>query len=143
MDDRQLDQLSNSPLHRAHRIVRGQRVDPVKAMLALRMRRAMTPAEATLWQKLRASRFHGLHFRRQQVIDGYIADFFCNAVSLVVEVDGDVHTEQQEYDAIRDTVLTERGLVVVRVTNNEVFHDLPAVLDRIRQAARREDKLKP
>ena len=53
-----------------------------KLTLARQMRRQPTPAEAKLWQHLRAGRLSGLHFRRQQVIDGFIVDFYCHAVGL-------------------------------------------------------------
>ena len=46
------------------RIVRGRQA-PEKQAMARRMRREMTPGEGYLWQRLRANRFCGLHFRRQ------------------------------------------------------------------------------
>ena len=58
------------------RIVRARR-DAEKQALALQMRRAMTEAEVRLWEQLRGNQLGGLHFRRQQVIDGFIADFYC------------------------------------------------------------------
>ena len=58
------------------RIVRARR-DAEKQALALQMRRAMTEAEARLWEQLRGNQLGGLHFRRQQGIDGFIADFYC------------------------------------------------------------------
>jgi very-short-patch-repair endonuclease len=47
----------------------------------------MTPEEKILWQHLRANRLQGYHFRRQQIIDGFIADFYYHATALVVEID--------------------------------------------------------
>ena len=113
------------------RIVRGRQV-PEKQLLARRMRREMTPGEWYLWQRLRANRFCGLHFRRQQVIDGFIADFYCHAARLAVEVDGDVHDDQAEYDAARDGILTARGLRVYRVSNARLTAEVDTVLDEIR-----------
>ena len=103
---------------------------------AQRMRRNMTPAEEALWQRLRGSRLCGLHFRRQQVIDGFTADFLCREAGLVVEVDGGVHEATRDYDAERDHILTSRGLRVLRFANEEVLKDISAVLHRIRQAVR-------
>ena len=100
------------------------------------MRREMTPAESVLWQHLRASRLDGLHFRRQQIIDGFIADFYCHAAQLVVEVDGGIHIATADYDRERDRILTARGLRILRVTNNGVHNDLPRCLAAIRNAAR-------
>ncbi len=53
---------------------------------ARELRREMTPAEKVLWQELRGNKL-GLHFRRQQIIAGFIADFYCYAASLIIEVD--------------------------------------------------------
>src|SRR5438270_611728 len=83
-------------------IVIGQRVDPAKVLRSKELRRQMTPAERSLWNCLRANRLGGLQFRRQQVIDGFIVDFYCHAAAVVVEADGPVHEQQAEYDAERD-----------------------------------------
>ena len=87
----------------------GQKVDPVKMARAKELRRDMTEAERILWRALRTNQLHGFHFRRQQVIDGFIADFYCYAAGLVVEFDGTSHQGRAEYDAERETVLTACG----------------------------------
>jgi len=115
----------------AHRIVGGQKVSEAKVQRAKELRRRMTPEETVLWERLRAHRLNGLHFRRQQVIDGFIVDFYCHTASLVVEVDGEVHAAQADYDVERDRVLARRGLRVLRVSNAEVQRDLAGVLARI------------
>ena len=51
----------------------------------------MTPWERKLWFHLRTNRLGGFHFRRQQIIDGVIVDFYCHALRLVEEVDGSGH----------------------------------------------------
>jgi very-short-patch-repair endonuclease len=80
-------------------IVRGQAVSEGMRDRARQLRRAMTPAEERLWAELRNNRLDGFHFRRQQVIDGYITDFYCHAAALAVETDGSVHDRQPGYDA--------------------------------------------
>ncbi len=115
-------------------IITGHRVDPEKLRRARELRREMTPEETTLWHRLRNNRLDGLAFHRQQIIDGFIADFFCAEASLVVEVDGAVHRRQADYDTERDRVLAARGLRILRVSNDDVRHHLPAVLQRIRDA---------
>ena len=116
------------------RVVRGRHA-PEKQEQARRMRREMTPAEAHLWQHLRAGRLGGLHFRRQQVIDGFIADFYCHAARLVVELDGEVHDDTAEYDGERDAILAARGLRVLRFPNARLEAELHTVLDEIETAA--------
>jgi len=120
----------------ARNIVIGQSVEAVKVERARQLRKEMTPEEKLLWQHLRGGRLQGLHFRRQQVIDGFIVDFYCHAAGLVVEVDGPIHETQSDYDVERDRVLSGRGLGVVRLRNEEVIGDLAAVLNRIAAACR-------
>jgi very-short-patch-repair endonuclease len=112
-------------------IVIGQKVTFAKQQLAKEFRRQMTPEEKILWQYLRGNRLNNLHFRRQQIIDGFLADFYCHAAALVIEVDGKIHEQQVEYDAERDKVLKARGLHLLRIKNEEVRHELDNVLMRI------------
>ncbi|MDZ7953752.1 endonuclease domain-containing protein [Nostoc sp. DedQUE09] len=115
-------------------IVIGYKADLVKVQRAKELRQQMTPEEKILWQHLRANRLNGLHFRRQQIINGFIADFYCHATALVIEVDGKIHEQQAEYDAERDKVLSARGLRLLRIKNQEVRHELDKVLMRISTA---------
>ena len=73
---------------RNRNIVVGQKVTSVKVQRAKELRRNMTPEERLLWENLRRNKL-GFHFRRQQIIDSYIADFHCHQAGLVVETDGD------------------------------------------------------
>ena len=116
------------------KIVRARR-DAVKQTLALQMRRVMTEAEALLWESLRGNQVGGLHFRRQQVIDGFIADFYCRAARLIVECDGAVHQHQVEYDRERDAVLSTHNLRVLRFTNDAIKNNINSVLNDILTAA--------
>jgi very-short-patch-repair endonuclease len=75
----------------------------------------------------------GVRFRRQQVIQGFIVDFYCHKAALVVEVDGDIHDLQKEEDARREKVLSELGLRIVRFRNDEVVRDVSAVVGKIRE----------
>ena len=110
----------------------GQKVTKEKLQRAKELRRNMTPAEKILWNELRANKL-GVHFRRQQVIAGFIVDFYCHKFALAVEVDGDIHDLQQEEDERREKVLNEMGLRVVRFGNDEVVRNLSVVVGRIRE----------
>jgi very-short-patch-repair endonuclease len=112
-------------------IVSGQRVTAVKQARAKELRGEMTPAECKLWSRLRAGRLEGFHFRRQQVIEPYIVDFYCHQAALVVEVDGSVHLEQQAYDQQRERDLQLSGLRVVRFLNTDVNQNFEGVLEEI------------
>ena len=114
-------------------IIPGQTVTKEKLQRAKELRRDMTPAEKILWQELRGNKL-GVHFRRQQVIAGFIVDFYCHKAGLVIEVDGDIHDLQQEEDARREKVLREMGLRIVRFRNEEVERNLFAVVGKIRKS---------
>ena len=92
----------------------------------MNLREHMTPEEASLWQELRANRLDGLHFRRQQVIQGFIADFYCHSARLVVEVDGGQHLASPK-DAERTAWLESQGFRVMRFWNNQVLSDMECV----------------
>ena len=122
------------------RIVVGQPVSRTMVERSIELRHTMTPAEQKLWQRLRAGRLEGFHFRRQQIIGRYIVDFFCSQADLVIEVDGGIHLDQVEYDQERDHQLEERGLNILRFTNTEIDQQLDKVLSTILEAchARRQ-----
>ena len=113
-------------------IIPGQKVTKEKQERARELRREMTPAEKILWEELRANKL-GVHFRRQQVIQGFIVDFYCHQAGLVIEVDGDIHDLRKEEDARREKVLAEMGLRIVRFGNEEVMRGLSAVVGRIKE----------
>ena len=103
---------------------------------ARHLRRNMTPAEQKLWEALKAKKLGGLKFRAQHPVGPFILDFYCPARKLVVELDGEVHEEQADYDESRTQQLENYGHRVIRFRNEEVLEDLPSVLERILEAAR-------
>ena len=56
----------------------------------------MTYHESLLWEKLKGNQISGIRFRRQHPIDLFIADFYCHKARLVVEVDGEIHSDKVE-----------------------------------------------
>ena len=84
-----------------------------------------------LWERLRGSRLKGAKFKRQVPIDRYVADFYCHASKLVVEIDGKQHGWQNPYDEERTKVLEAADVHVMRFGNQEVLDDLEDVLRRI------------
>ncbi len=97
-------------------------LDPMKLERARALRQSPTPAAQRAWELLRGRKMLGLKFRREQVIEGFIADFYCPALGLVVEVDGSVHDdpEQAEYDTARSACFAALGLRVARIRNQDV-----------------------
>jgi very-short-patch-repair endonuclease len=97
-----------------------------------------TGAERILWSQLKGNRQRNMHFRRQQVIAGFIADLYCYQARLVIEVDGAIHERQREYDLERERVIKSLGLRILRFTNNDiecyllqVLHQICTALDKI------------
>ena len=106
-------------------------VRPAILERARELRRPQTPAERRLWECLRDSQLTGYKFRRQHPIDRFIVDFFCAASRLIVEVDGESHSAQEEYDAARTAWLEAQGYQVMRFTNQEVYQQLEGVVATI------------
>lgn len=102
---------------------------------ALRVR--MSPAEVRLWIQLRR-KLQGLRFRRQHPIGPFVLDFYCAAVRLAVEVDGQQHWMGKAplHDIERDEWLALRGIRVLRIPAGLIFEDLDAALRMIEAAAR-------
>jgi very-short-patch-repair endonuclease len=87
-----------------------------------------------MWQHLRASRLEGLKFSRQIVLHGFICDFVCRNLRLVIEVDGDTHDRAR--DADRDYALGKDGYRVLRFSNAEVSSNIEGVLTTILEATK-------
>jgi len=109
-------------------IITGQKTTPAKLACAIELRREMTRAERALRARLRAGRLAGYHFRRQQVIEPYIVDFYCHQAGLVVEVDGGGHLDQQEQDRQRNQYLIRRGMRILRFWKSEIKDNMEGVL---------------
>jgi very-short-patch-repair endonuclease len=106
--------------------------------LRKRLRRALTPAEAALWNLLGQSKLHGRKFRRQHSIGPYVVDFYCVQERLVIELDGAAHDSERrvDYDRDRTKFLEKLGLRIVRIENREVFDNPDGLLAYIAQQFR-------
>jgi very-short-patch-repair endonuclease len=93
------------------------------------MRRDPTPAEEILWRELRRKEM-GVRIRRQEPMGPFIADFVAHSALLVIEVDGDSHSDP-ERDARKDRWLAGHGYRVVRCDDSEVYENLEGVLEYI------------
>ena len=101
--------------------------------LAKELRKTATPQEKHLWYDFLRS--YPVRFQRQKTISGYIADFYCHAAKLVIEIDGSQHYTEQgiEYDNERSRVLARYGLTVLRFTNDDIDARFREVCGQIRQ----------
>lgn len=98
---------------------------------ARRLRKESTDAEKRLWLHLRAHRYGGHKFKRQQPIGPHIVDFVCFHARLVIEIDGGQHMDAARSDSIRDAWLAREGFRVLRFWNNEVLGNTEGVMQEI------------
>ncbi|HRX25060.1 MAG TPA: endonuclease domain-containing protein [Chitinophagales bacterium] len=93
-----------------------------------------TKAEIRLWcEFLRKRQLKGYRFRRQVPIGKFIADFFCQELDLVIEVDGFTHEDFQETvenDKLKNEYYHYRGLNVLRFSDDQVFNGLNGIRER-------------
>ena len=100
--------------------------------IARENRKNPTTAETLIWQKLlRSKQFENHKFHRQKPIGPYIVDFYCSELGLVIEIDGDSHAEQAEYDDQRTAFLESQGLRVIRYANRDILNNLPGIYEHL------------
>lgn len=101
---------------------------------ANKLRRNSTEAEERLWLAVKNNQIEECKFRRQHPLSIYVADFYCHALKLVIEIDGGYHLddEQRLLDEKRTSDIEFQGLKVIRFTNEEIMLKLPEVIDKIK-----------
>ena len=99
--------------------------DAVKLAIARQFRRHPTAAERHAWSLLRRKGVLGLKFRRQHRLCGFIVDFFCPQLRLVLEIDGGSHDSpaRADYDRARTERLQVHGYTVRRIRNADLDHE--------------------
>lgn len=96
------------------------------------LRRKATPSERELWKLLKELRKEGITFHRQHGIGCYVVDFYCPALRLVIELDGQVHIGNEEYDRYRDDYIQRTANVhILRYENKFVFEHPDCILKDI------------
>jgi len=100
------------------------------------LRKTMPPAEAALWNALRALKSTGLHFRRQVPLGRYYADFASHHPRIVIEVmDGLTPRLPMTRSGMRSC---RPRAIVLRVTNEDVLRNLEGVVRLILNARGQE-----
>ncbi len=101
---------------------------------AKKLRENQTEAEEKFWLAVKDNQVEGYKFRRQHPLSIYVVDFYCHALKLVIEIDGEYHLdeEQQLLDQKRTADIEFQGSNVIRFTNEEVICRLPEVIDKIK-----------
>ena len=96
------------------------------------LRKNMTSAESIIWKHLHINEWN-LKFRRQHPISNFIVDFYCHALKLVIEIDGDIHhlKKKKKNDILRERALSSLGLKILRFNNEMVYKSSKEVLQKI------------
>lgn len=76
-----------------------------------------------LWEQLREHRCNGFRFQRHAAVLGGIAEFYCAAARLVVQVVGKSRRVASGADALNDLALAGAGLRILRVPSGVVARD--------------------
>jgi very-short-patch-repair endonuclease len=98
--------------------------------LAREDRKNPSPAEQKMWLEILSHRrFFDYKFLRQKPIEHFVVDFYCAELGWVIEIDGDSHAEQTDYDDKRTSLQQRRGLTVIRYGNRDVLNNIEGVYD--------------
>ena len=97
------------------------------------LRQIMTFAEKIMWDELKNKRLFKVRFRRQHPIDIFIVDFYCHELKLAIEIDGEIHSEDEviEYDDGRTHDIEKFGIKILRFTNDQVFNHRSIIIKEI------------
>ena len=102
------------------------------------LRKTQTPQEEKLWEFLKIKP-HGFKFRRQHPFRDYILDFYCHRAKLVIELDGQGHKSNLEYDRDRTSILESYGLKVIRFENGEIDNNFDAATEKLIKSLEADD----
>ena len=88
-----------------------------KTIRAKQLRKSMSDSERKFWYRINSNKL-GVKFRRQYPIGPYFADFVCLEKRLVIELDGEQHAANIEYDNKRTEYIESMGYTVIRIANS-------------------------
>lgn len=111
----------------------------LKRVYQRRLRENQTKAELYLWEAIKDKQL-GEKFTPQAIVQGFIPDFWCGRLRLVIEVDGSVHLNQRNYDLWREKILTRYKVKVIRFTNEQVLTSRDWCVEKIKLAIRTQQE---
>ena len=112
---------------------------------ARQLRQDQTRAERAAWSLLRNGQRRGFKFRRQQPIDGFVVDFCCFELRLIIELDGSVHAQpsRTRRDRARDRELQGQGFKVLHFPNGLVLRSTEGFVEKVEAVIASLDSLTP
>ena len=105
--------------------------NPKLKEIARKLRKSSTLSEVLIWQYLKRKQMMGYDFHRQKPIDEYIVDFFCPELGLIIEIDGESHTDRIK-DQRRQEKLESLGFHFLRFWDFDAKKNMEGVLSTIR-----------
>ena len=95
------------------------------------LRKGYVLSEVIFWKQVRNGSFHQIDFDRQRIIGNYIVDFYIKSLGVVIEIDGSSHDFKENYDDGREQYLESLNLVVYKISDYRVKHDLLNVMKEL------------
>jgi len=97
-------------------------------IVASYLRNNATRAEQIFWNVVKNRRLlnhkflrqHPIYFEHEDRKRFFVADFYCAKKKLIIEIDGYIHENQQEYDELRTAILNMNRYTVIRFENDEM-----------------------
>ncbi len=89
----------------------------IKTVRARNLRKNMSDMEKRFWYRINRNQL-GVKFRRQQPIGSYFVDFISFPLKLVIELDGEQHLQNVEYDNLRTAYIESQGFKLIRIPNS-------------------------
>ncbi len=99
---------------------------------ARELRENMTEAEKILWDELKENKM-GVRFKPQHPASIFILDFYCHALKICIELDGEIHQYQKQYDESRTDELKKFGIMIIRFSNEQLYNEIETVLKKIEE----------
>jgi very-short-patch-repair endonuclease len=90
-------------------------------------------SEVVFWKEVRNKSFWNIDFDRQRIIGNYIVDFYVKTLGLVIEIDGEIHNFQEDYDEKRELFLKNLGLRIFRISTTKMKYDTENVMKDLEQ----------
>src|SRR3989338_6962731 len=97
------------------------------------LRRNAPQQEGILWQYVKNRKINNQKFKRQYGIGRYVVDFYCPALKLVIEIDGDYHLQEsvKKYDDERQNFMESMDINCLRFSNRDVEENIDIVINKI------------
>jgi len=95
------------------------------------LRKARNYSQVVFWQQVHKNKFHSIDFDRQRIIGDFIVDFYVKTLGLIVEIDGEHHKDEEDYDKNREEYLESLGLKIFKTSNFRILNDLHNVMNEL------------